>query len=148
MWITWVWLIFAAVFIVGEIFTAGFFLICFGIGAAAAGIVSMIDVHPLWQWAAFVILSALSFAFSRKFSEKITKKQPKGIGADRLIGLKGIVTEKIDPLENTGLVRIENEIWRANSEKEEIIEKDEEVEVLEIKGVHLIVKKTRERSLK
>ena len=34
----WVWIIFAALFIVGEIFTAAFFLLWFGVGAAVAGI--------------------------------------------------------------------------------------------------------------
>lgn len=143
MWVTWAWLIFAAVFIVGEIFTAGFFLICFGIGAAAAGIVSMIEVHPLWQWVAFVLLSAVSFAFARKFSDKVTKKQPRGIGADRLIGMKGIVTEQIKNHENSGFVRVENEIWKASAESDEEIDKDVEIEVVEKKGVHLIVRKTK-----
>ncbi|MBN2364477.1 NfeD family protein [candidate division WOR-3 bacterium] len=143
MWITWAWLIFAAVFIVGEIFTAGFFLICFGIGAAAAGIVSMIEVHPLWQWVAFVLLSAVSFAFARKFSDKVTKKQPRGVGADRLIGMKGVVTEKIINHENSGFVRVENEIWKASAESDEEIDKDVEIEVVEKKGVHLIVRKTK-----
>ena len=37
-----IWMIFAAVFIVGEMFTAGFFLLWFGIGAGVAGLLALL----------------------------------------------------------------------------------------------------------
>ena len=58
----WVWMIIAAFFIVGEIFTAGFFLLCFGIGAAAAGFIALFDLGMVWQLTAFVIVSLLDRA--------------------------------------------------------------------------------------
>ncbi|MBN1150060.1 NfeD family protein [candidate division WOR-3 bacterium] len=140
MWLTWIWFLSAAAFFVGEIFTAGFFLSCFGIGATAAGIVTLFNFHPIWQWVAFVVFSAISFAFARKFSEKVTKKQPKGIGADRLIGVKGIVIEKIDNLEGKGLTKVENEVWKAVSKNDEVIEEGTEIEVVDKQGVSLLVK--------
>lgn len=143
MWLTWFWFLSAAAFFIGEIFTAGFFLSCFGIGATAAGIVTLFDLHPIWQWLAFVVFSAISFAFARKFSENVTKKQPQGIGADRLIGVKGLVIEKIDNLEGIGHVKVENEVWKAISKNNEIIDKGEEIEVVDKKGVSLIVRKIK-----
>ncbi len=36
----WVWMVLAAVFLIAEIFTAGFFLLWFSIGSAVAGVKS------------------------------------------------------------------------------------------------------------
>lgn len=40
--IWYIWMIIASLFVVGEIFTAGFFLLWFGIGAAVAGVLGSI----------------------------------------------------------------------------------------------------------
>jgi len=134
----------AAIFIVGEIFTAGFFLMWFGIGAAAAGIVTLVGLGPAWQLGAFVIVSGVLFAVSRRLADKITKKQPPGVGADRFIGIEGIVLEEIDNQKNTGRVRLKNEDWRANSETTAIISKGTRVEVVGLDGTHLIVREKKE----
>jgi len=139
-----IWMIMAAVFIIGEIFTAGFFLLWFGIGAAAAGILAMLDIGAGWQWATFIVVSGLLFVVSRRFAERITKKQPPGIGADRFIGMKGVVLEEVDNTKNTGRVRIEKEEWRADSDTGEVIPVDTRVEVIRLVGTRLIVKTLKE----
>ncbi|MFA5031604.1 MAG: NfeD family protein [bacterium] len=133
------WFIFAVIFSISEIFTAGFFLICFGIGAAVAGILALFKVGTLWQWGSFILVSLVLFALSRKFAERWTKKQPPGIGADRLVGKNGIVLETIDNMKNTGRVRLDKEEWRADSETGEIISVNKKVKVIKIEGTHLIV---------
>lgn len=139
-----VWFVFAAIFIIGEIFTAGFFLACFGVGAIAAGVLALIGANAIWQWACFVVVSGILFAVSRRFAEKFSKKQPPGIGADRFIGKEGIVLEEIDNAKNTGSVRIDKEIWRADSESEEKIEKGNRVVVVKLDGTHVVVKTKEE----
>lgn len=139
-----VWFIFAAVFIIGEIFTAGFFLACFGIGAIVSGVFALIGLNPVWQWTAFVVVSGILFAVSRRFAEKFSKKQPPGIGADRFIGKEGIVLEEIDNAENTGSVRIDKEIWRADSDSGEIIKKGDRIVVVRLDGTHVVVKNKKE----
>lgn len=136
----WIWMGIAALFVIGEIFTAGFFLLWFGIGAAVAGILSLLGVGFGWQMGAFVVVSGVLFTVSRRFSEKFTKKQPPGIGADRVIGRQGLVLEEIDNLNNTGRVRLQKEEWRAESDAEEIIPAGKRVEVTRMDGTHLIVK--------
>jgi len=136
----WVWMVLAAICIVAEIFTAGFFILWFGIGALAAGLLSLLGVGVGWQWAAFVVVSGVLFAVSRRFAERFTKQQPPGIGADRFIGKRGMVLETIDNRENTGRVRIDKEEWRADSETGEDIPKGQRVEVTRVDGTHMIVK--------
>jgi membrane protein implicated in regulation of membrane protease activity len=143
--IWWIWLIMAALFLVGEIFTSGFFLLWFGIGAAIAGILALLGVNPVWQWGLFAVISGVLVAISRKFAEKFTQKQPPGIGADRFIGKKGVVLEPIDNNKNTGRVRLDKEEWRASSVSGEAIPLGEMVVVTKLDGTHLVVRKVEEK---
>jgi membrane protein implicated in regulation of membrane protease activity len=142
--IWWIWIAIAALFIVGEIFTQGFFLLWFGIGAAVAGVLAILGLGVGWQLGAFVVVSGVLFAVSRQFAEKISKKQPPGIGADRFIGLEGIVLEEINNVKNTGRVRVQKDEWRADSETEEIIPEGERISVTRLDGTHMVVKIKRE----
>lgn len=137
--IWWIWMIIAALFIVGEIFTQGFFILWFGIGAGIAGILALFGLGFGWQLAAFVVVSGVLFIISRRFAERFSKKQPPGIGADRFIGLEGIVLEEIDNAKNTGQVRVQKDEWRANSATGEIIPKGKRVKVIRMDGTHLVV---------
>ena len=138
--IWWIWMIIAALFVVGEIFTAGFFLLWFGVGAAVAGILALFGLSFGWQLAAFAVVSLLLFAFSRRFADRFSKEQPPGIGADRFIGKQGIVLEDINNMENIGRVRLDKEEWRADSETGEVIPAGIRVEVVRLDGTHLVVK--------
>ena len=135
------WLLLAALFVVGEIFTAGFFLLWFGIGAAVACVLAIVGVGGGWQWASFIVISGVLFAASRRFSERFTKKQPPGVGADRNIGKEGVVLERLDKTKNTGRVLVEKEEWRASSEDGSVIPKGQKVVVTKMDGAHLVVKK-------
>jgi membrane protein implicated in regulation of membrane protease activity len=142
--IWWIWMAMAALFIVGEIFTQGFFLFWFGIGAAVAGVLAILGLGVGWQLGAFVVVSGVLFAVSRRFAEKISKKQPPGIGAGRFIGLDGIVLEEIDNVKNTGRVRVQKDEWRADSETGEVIPEGERIVVTRLDGTHMVVKIKKE----
>lgn len=138
---TWIlWMILAAIFVIGEIFTAGFFIMWFGIAAAAAGLGALLGLSMEWQLAIFVLVSLFLVLISRTFANKITKTQPAGIGADRFIGKKAIVLQEINNDKGTGRVRMDREEWRAESESGDIIPVDSHVETVQIEGTHLIVK--------
>lgn len=135
-----IWMAMAGAFIIGEIFTAGFFLMWFGIGAAAAGVVALLGLGHGWQWGTFAIVSGILFVSTRKLADKMTKEQPPGIGADRFVGKTGVVLEAINNVKNTGKIRIGKEEWRADSKTEKVIPKGKTVEVTGIEGTHVIVK--------
>jgi membrane protein implicated in regulation of membrane protease activity len=142
--IWWLWMGLAAIFIIGEVFTQGFFLLWFGVGAFVSGILALLGVGPAWQWAVFVVLSGGLFTVSRRFAERFSKKQPPGVGADRLIGKQGVVLEEIDNEANTGKVRIEKEQWRADSESDETIPSGRRIEVVRLEGTHAVVRPLKE----
>jgi membrane protein implicated in regulation of membrane protease activity len=142
--IWWIWTAIAAFFIIAEIFTMGFALLWFGVGAAVAGILALLGLGVGWQLASFIVVSGVLFAVSRSFAERFTKKQPPGVGADRFIHKNGVVTEEIDNLKNTGRVRIGKDEWRADSETDEIIPEGKSVEVTSVDGTHLVVRLLKE----
>ena len=142
---TWlIWMAVAAVFIIGEIFTLGFFLLWFGIGAAVAGILAIFGLGGSWQWGAFAVVSGVLFVLSRRFAERFSKKQPPGIGADRFIDKKGVVLEEVDNIKNSGRIRMGKEEWRAESDTGEVILVGKMVEVTRVVGTHVVVKTLKE----
>lgn len=142
--IWWIWMAIAAFFVIAEIFTMGFFLLWFGVGAALAGVLALLGLGMGWQLGSFIIVSLVLFLISRRFAEKFTKKQPPGVGADRFIHKKGVVIEKIDNIKNTGRVRIGKEEWRADSHTDEVIPVGKTVAVDRVDGTHLVVKIIKE----
>ena len=138
--IWWIWMGIAALLLIGEIFTAGFFLIFFSIGAAAAGVLAMLDIGYSAQLIIFVLTSGILFVFGRRFAERVTEKQPPGIGADRFIGTVGTVLEEINNTANTGKIRIVQDIWRAGSEDGGIIEAGLTAKVIRIDGTRAFVR--------
>jgi len=135
----WVWLVAAVVLSVAEIFTAGFFMLPFGIGAAVAAALAYFGVPVGWQWAAFIGVSALSFLVLRRFSDRMTHEAPQKVAGNRLIGKEGAVIERIDNHLNTGRVRVSREEWVADSAGDTIIEPGARIRVKDVVGAHLVV---------
>lgn len=142
---TWlIWLAVAALLVIGEMTTASFFLLWFGVGAAVASGIAYVGFNTAWQLACFVVVSSALFAVSRPLAEKFTKDQPPGIGADRFVGKTGMVLEEIDNDNNTGRVRTGREEWRADSASGDVIPEGERVNVIRLDGTHMVVEKLKE----
>lgn len=134
------------VFLIIEGVTAGLASIWFAIGSAAA-LVSALFGAPIWlQIVWFVIISGVTLYFTRPLAKKYVNSKTVPTNADRLIGMEGIVTERIDNLEGTGMVSIDGKTWTARSAGDEIIEKGAKVNALEINGVKLIVAEALEHA--
>ena len=138
--IWWIWMALAAAFLIGEILTAGFFLIFLSVGAAAAGILALLDVGYAGQFIVFIVVSGILFVFGRRFADRVTEKQPPGIGADRFVDQDGIVLEKVDNTNNTGSVRVGQDEWRAISETGDVLAEGTRIKVTQIDGTRAVVK--------
>ncbi len=135
----WLWTIFAIVMSIGEIFTAGFFLLPFAIGAGAAAVLAWVGAGVLAQWLVFFGLSVFSLAYLRRFiSRQDEGEQPK-VGANRWIGEVGVVLEDIDPVTDAGMARILREEWRATALQP--IPKGARIVVIDIQGARLTVER-------
>ena len=143
----WGWLVLALIFFAAEIFTAGFVLLCFGIGALAAAGLAFFGLGLTWQLIAFIVLSSAAVLLSRPFAERVTSTGPQSLAGDRVLGKRAVVLQAIDPIANTGMVRVDTEEWRAESVDHSPIAKDSVVEVMAVEGVRLQVRRSTESTV-
>lgn len=137
----WFWVILSAILIVGEIFTAGFFILPFGIGAAVAAGVAWFGGSLVWQWSIFLVVSVALLLPLKRFADRVSESAAGvGVASDRVIGKIGMVLEEVKPHGITGRVKLGSEEWRAASSDEEPIPEGTAVEVLKIDGTHLVVR--------
>ena len=135
-----VWLIIAGLFFVGEIATVGFLIFWFGIGALIAMIVSFFTSNIIIQTTIFVISSTILIFATRPFVKKFADVKKTNTNVYSIIGKKALVIKTIDPIHSVGQIKINGEVWTAESENNQVIDEGSEVEILEIKGVKAIVK--------
>lgn len=133
----WIWTGVALGMGLGEIFTAGFFLLPFAAGAAAAALLAWLGVAVLAQWLTFFGVSLLAFGYLRRFARAQNDALP-AVGANRFADAQGRVLEAIDPELATGLVRVEGEEWRATTDGPPI-PVGARVAIREVRGVRLVV---------
>ena len=133
----WLWTGFALVMGIGEIFTAGFFLLPFAIGASAAAILAWLGVAILAQWLVFFGVSLFAFMYLRRFISRQDEMEQPAVGANRWVNARGVVLQPIDPVASVGMVRILGEEWRATADAP--IPAGTEVIVTEVRGARLVV---------
>lgn len=135
-----VWLIIAGLFFVGEIATVGFLIFWFGIGALIAMLVSFFTSNIIIQTTIFIISSTILIFATKPFVKKFVDVKKTNTNAYSIIGKKALVIKTIDPIHSVGQIKINGEIWTAESVDNQVIDEGSEVEILEIKGVKTIVK--------
>lgn len=136
----WGWAALAIIFLIAELFTTGFFLVCFGVGAAAAALLAYLGVDPFIQVIVFIAVSGVAVLLTRPLTRRLNEQQKNFVGSDRVLEKRAIVLTEINPPLGAGMVRVDAEEWRATSEDGGIIAKDEIVEVLRIEGTRLVVR--------
>jgi membrane protein implicated in regulation of membrane protease activity len=137
----WIWVIGAAALGVGEMITAGFFLLPFAIGAVAAAILAFANVAVPVQVGAFIGTSILSLWGIKRFAWR-SEEPVHSIGAKRYVDAKATVVEPIDRIAGTGRVRLDMQQWRATTQLDEVIEPGTEVRVVDVTGARLVVEPT------
>ena len=132
------WFIAAGVLAIGEMLTAGFFLLPFAAGAAVAGILALLSVSAPVQIVTFVIVSVLSLWLLQRFAKKDIHGELLPVGAARYIGSSAVVMEPVSRL-HSGRVKMGTEDWRATTDGNVEIPAGAEVRVVEVRGARLVV---------
>lgn len=136
---TGVWFVAAALLAVGEMLTAGFFLLPFAAGAVAAGVLALTGIGVAVQLITFVVISLLSLYLLQRFARKDVHGELLPVGAARYIGASALVTETINRVRGEGMVRMGTEKWRATTDQDVEIPVGTEVRVIEVRGARLVV---------
>jgi membrane protein implicated in regulation of membrane protease activity len=142
-WLTWFWfwVILTVILLIGEIFTVGFFLLPFGVGAAVTAAAAWFGLGVVGQWIVFLVVSIPLLLLLKRFAERVTRhREMLNVASDRAVGQTGVVLESVKPYGGGGKVRVGSEEWRAEPEPPEEISKGSLVDVLRVDGTHLVVR--------
>ena len=143
----WVWLFIAVLFALIELTILGgsFVLLPFAVSAFVASLLGFYDVAIEIQWAVFVIGGGALFAGFYRWARRFLSDNlmAPGVGADRLVGMIGMVTEPIlpDDIDRLGRVSIDGEVWGALATTEEALPKGARVRISAMQGTRVLVER-------
>ncbi len=136
-----VWVVAVAVGVVGEVFTASFFLIFFAFGAAVALLLALMGVGLSFQIVGFIVASVASMVVLRPtVLQRLHAGGELYEGRGSIVGKRGVVTTAIEP-GASGTVRVgSGEFWTARAMYPgERIEPGSRVRVLDTDGLTALV---------
>lgn len=137
----WVWIGLIVVTAAVEAATVQLVTVWFAVGGVAGLIAYAVGLEIWLQILIFALVSAVALAVTRPLVKKFTNGRKMPTNADRYIGEKAVVTEKIENDLSKGAVKIGGLEWTARSVDSETAEVGEQVTVEAIEGAKLIVRK-------
>ena len=133
------WAVAVVAFVVLELATVGLASIWFALGALCALIAALLGA-PVWlQIVWFAVISVATLLLTRPLAKKYINSKTMATNADRVIGSRAVVKERIDDLAGTGAVLADGKMWSARTADGSTAEPGAIVTVREIQGVKLIV---------
>lgn len=138
---SYIWLGVVILLTLVECMTVGLTTIWFVISGIVALLVSLTVDNFMLQFGIFVILGIFLLITTRPLLLKFIKPKQEKTNFDRIIGMEGVVTEKITK-NVVGEVKVDGKKWSAISTKK--IDKDSIVKIISIDGAKLKVEKVEE----
>jgi len=143
VWI--LWAVLGVVLVIAEIFTSGFVLFWFGLGALAAALLALLGVGAPLQFLAFIVVSSLLTALSRTIlQDYFGGKEAAGVrlGAASLPGQVGTVVSESRGALQEGAVKVYGSVWTAfPAEGEPPLREGERVVVESLRGASIYVRR-------
>jgi membrane protein implicated in regulation of membrane protease activity len=146
-WYWVLWSILGAILVVAEIFTSGFVLLWFGIGALAAALAGLVGIDNLFiQFVIFAVVSIGLTAASRTIFINYFSREKSGeslrSGVDALPGKIGTVVSSSRGALHEGAVKVFGSTWTAYPAPGEApLEAGERVCVESVEGASIYVKR-------
>lgn len=144
---TWIlWTILGVVLVIAEVFTPGFVLLWFGVGALAAALAAFLGAGLAAQFILFIVVSTVLTALSRTiFVNYFTARgEAEGMrtGAASLPGQVGTVVTSSQGALNVGAVKVFGSTWTAYpAEGEPPLEAGDRVVVERLQGASIYVRR-------
>ncbi len=144
--IAWIlWIILGIGLIIAEIFTFGFVLFCFGIGAIGAALAAWLGFGFGSQFLVFAAISIVLTVMSRTIFANYFRHGDNDLvktGIDSLPGKVGTVTISSQGALNEGAVKVFGSTWTAFPIDEgAVLLEGEKVEVVNVEGSSIYVRK-------
>ena len=144
------WTVLGAILVIAEVFTTGFVLLWFGIGALAAGFAGLVGIHSITlQFLIFAVVSIGLTAASRTIFVNYFSREKSGgdlkSGFEGLPGKMGTVVSSSRGALHEGAVKVFGSTWTAYpAEGEEPLEAGDRVVVERIQGASIYVRRVEE----
>jgi membrane protein implicated in regulation of membrane protease activity len=140
------WTILGVMLIIGEVFTPGFVLLWFGVGALAAALASFLGAGLAAQFILFIVVSTALTALSRTIFVNYFagRDESEGLksGAETLPGQVGTVVSSSQGALNEGAVKVFGSVWTAYpAEGEPPLEAGDRVVVERLLGASIYVRR-------
>lgn len=139
------WLVLGVGLIIAEVFTLGFVLFWFGIGAIAAAFVGLLGGGLFLQFLVFAVVSIALTAMSRTIFAKYLSHRDEDtmkMGVDSLPGQIGTVTIASKGALKESAVKVYGSTWTAfPADGETELTEGEKVEVVSVKGSSIYVRR-------
>lgn len=140
------WTIIGVMLIIAEIFTSGFVLFWFGVGALLAALLGLLGFGLPLQFLAFIAASALLTALSRTIFVNYFGRLEGGgelkMGAASLPGQVGTVVSESRGALHEGAVKVYGSVWTAfPAEGEPPLKEGERVVVERLQGASIYVRR-------
>lgn len=135
------WIAILALALLTEAFTSDLVAIWFFPAALISTLLAFFNVPVPVQILVFVAVGLVLVFSTRPLCKKLLKSKNTKTNADALIGETALVTEEISNICERGEVKLHGLRWSARAkDPDRVIPVGTQVEVLEIRGVKLIVK--------
>lgn len=141
-----VWLVVGVGLMIAEIFTLGFVLFWFGVGAIVAAAAGFLGAGIGLQFLLFAVVSIALTAMSRTIFVKYLPAQGEQFrtAIDSLPGKVGTVTGASKGALNEGAVKVYGSTWTAYPVDDVALTEGEKVEVVEVRGSSIYVRRIRD----
>jgi membrane protein implicated in regulation of membrane protease activity len=145
-WAWVLWTVLGVILIIAEVFTPGFVLLWFGVGALAAALASFLGAGLAAQFILFITVSSALTALSRTIFVNYFASRDDGgglkSGAETLPGQVGTVVGSSQGALNEGAVKVFGSVWTAYpSEGEPPLEAGDRVVVESLRGASIYVRR-------
>ena len=136
-----VWLAIIIIMVVVEAITMGLTVIWFAFGGLAALIAALLGAALWIQILCFLVVTVLTLLLTRPLALRFLKPNLNKTNVDAVPGKVGKVIETILPMEGTGQVKIEGQIWSAKAEDGiSVMPEGSLVSVVKVEGVKVVVR--------
>jgi membrane protein implicated in regulation of membrane protease activity len=137
----WAWILLGIVLFLAEIVTpGGFYIIFFGVGAVAVGVLAGFDLGgPLWfQFVLFSLISVLALWLFREKVLRLVQGGPRH-SVDSLVGETAVATEDI-AANAIGKAELRGTSWTARNVGEKPLARGERCTVERIEGLTIFIR--------
>jgi len=140
------WTVLGVLLVIAEVFTPGFVLLWFGVGALAAALAAFLGAGLAAQFILFIAVSSALTALSRTIFVNYFGGRDEGdglkSGAETLPGQVGTVVSSSQGALNEGAVKVYGSVWTAYpAEGEPPLEAGDRVVVESLRGASIYVRR-------